>query len=81
MECAELLLQVSQLCLPRREGYSKTRTFTRMRYRVVSLPRCGNVASILQLDEHLEQDYKVFDAAPQESRSIPAKATTLHYFL
>ncbi|KAK9897262.1 serine/threonine protein phosphatase [Cystobasidium minutum MCA 4210] len=43
--------------------------------------RCGNVASILQLDEHLEQEYKVFEAAPQEARGMPAKATTLHYFL
>jgi serine/threonine-protein phosphatase 4 catalytic subunit len=47
----------------------------------LSANRCGNVASILQLDEHLEQDYKVFEAAPQETRSIPQKATTLHYFL
>jgi serine/threonine-protein phosphatase 4 catalytic subunit len=43
--------------------------------------RCGNVASILQLNEQLEQEYKVFDAAPQEARSMPQKATTLHYFL
>lgn len=43
--------------------------------------RCGNVASILQLDEHLEQEYKVFEAAPQEARGMPTKATTLHYFL
>jgi serine/threonine-protein phosphatase 4 catalytic subunit len=26
--------------------------------------RCGNVASILQLDESLQQTYKVFEAAP-----------------
>lgn len=46
-----------------------------------SSARCGNVASILQLDEHLEQEYKVFEAAPQEARGMPSKATTLHYFL
>lgn len=43
--------------------------------------RCGNVASILHLDDKLNQEYKVFEAAPQESRSIPQKMTTLHYFL
>ena len=26
--------------------------------------RCGNVASILELDEHLTQEYKVFHCAP-----------------
>ena len=26
--------------------------------------RCGNVASILELDEHLGQEYKVFQHAP-----------------
>lgn len=27
--------------------------------------RCGNVAAILKLDEHLNTEYKMFDAAPQ----------------
>ena len=36
--------------------------------------RCGNVASVLQLDDNLNQDYKVFEAAPQDSRALPAKA-------
>ena len=26
--------------------------------------RCGNVAAILELDEHLRSNYKIFDAAP-----------------
>lgn len=26
--------------------------------------RCGNVAAILELDEHLNSNYKIFDAAP-----------------
>ena len=30
----------------------------------VILGRCGNVASILELDEHLAQEYKVFQHAP-----------------
>ena len=34
--------------------------------------RCGNVASILELDEHLAQEYKVFSHAPSVSpRSLP----------
>ncbi|GAW09397.1 serine threonine specific protein phosphatase [Lentinula edodes] len=31
--------------------------------------RCGNVASILHLDEHLSQEYKVFSHAPVDVRS------------
>lgn len=27
--------------------------------------RCGNVAAILELDEHLNKNYKIFEAAPQ----------------
>jgi len=26
--------------------------------------RCGNVAAILKLDENLNQEYKIFNAAP-----------------
>jgi serine/threonine-protein phosphatase 4 catalytic subunit len=26
--------------------------------------RCGNVAAILELDENLEPNYKIFEAAP-----------------
>jgi hypothetical protein len=29
--------------------------------------RCGNVAAILELDEHLEKKFTVFEAAPQVS--------------
>jgi serine/threonine-protein phosphatase 4 catalytic subunit len=43
--------------------------------------RCGNVASILELDEHLTQRFKVFEAAPQESRGVPAKTRAPDYFL
>lgn len=27
--------------------------------------RCGNVAAILELDEHLEKSFTIFEAAPQ----------------
>lgn len=43
--------------------------------------RCGNVAAILELDEHLNKNYKVFQAAPQESRGVPAKKPIPEYFL
>lgn len=43
--------------------------------------RCGNVASILQLDEHLRSVYQVFEAAPQDPRGVPAKTASLSYFL
>jgi len=43
--------------------------------------RCGNVASILELDEHLGQEYKVFHHAPIDVRSVPAKRPPADYFL
>ena len=57
---------------------------------------CGNVASILQLDEHLAQEYKVFQHAAvvfipflsllpcnccQDVRSVPSKRPPADYFL
>lgn len=30
--------------------------------------RCGNVAAILELDEHLQRNFTIFEAAPQVSR-------------
>ena len=33
--------------------------------------RCGNVAAILELDEHLNKNFKIFEAAPQEARGVP----------
>ena len=29
--------------------------------------RCGNVAAILELDEHLQKNFTIFEAAPQVS--------------
>ena len=43
--------------------------------------RCGNVAAILELDEHLQRDFTIFEAAPQESRGIPCKKPQAEYFL
>lgn len=41
----------------------------------------GNVAAILELDEALQHDFKVFEAAPQEVRAVPAKRAAPDYFL
>ena len=43
--------------------------------------RCGNVAGILELDEHLNKGFKIFEAAPQELRGVPAKKPIPDYFL
>jgi len=43
--------------------------------------RCGNVAAILELDTNLNQNFKIFDAAPQDSRGMPAKKPAAEYFL
>ena len=43
--------------------------------------RCGNVAAILELDENLKPDFKVFEAAPQDSRAAPSKKPPPDYFL
>jgi len=43
--------------------------------------RCGNVAAILELDENLNKYYKIFEAAPQETRGVPAKKAIPDYFL
>lgn len=47
----------------------------------LTIIRCGNVASILELDENLAKGYKMFEAAPQESRGLPAKKPIPDYFL
>jgi len=43
--------------------------------------RCGNVAAVLELNENLRQEYKVFMHAPPDARSIPAKRPPAEYFL
>ncbi|WVQ94216.1 serine/threonine-protein phosphatase PP-X isozyme 1 [Kwoniella sp. CBS 9459] len=77
----ELIARAHQLVM---EGYKLM--FDRKIVTVWSAPnycyRCGNTASVLELDENLRQEYKVFDAAPQDARSIPQKRPMMHeYFL
>lgn len=43
--------------------------------------RCGNVAAILTLDEHLNRSFKVFNAAPAEQYAHPARRPPPEYFL
>lgn len=43
--------------------------------------RCGNVAAILELDEHLGRSFKIVEAAPQEARGVPSRKQTPDYFL
>ncbi|KTF90609.1 hypothetical protein cypCar_00038425 [Cyprinus carpio] len=43
--------------------------------------QCGNVAAILELDEHLQKEFIIFEAAPQETRGIPSKKPVADYFL
>uniref|UniRef100_A0A914S9Q5 Serine/threonine-protein phosphatase n=1 Tax=Parascaris equorum TaxID=6256 RepID=A0A914S9Q5_PAREQ len=42
---------------------------------------CGNVAAILELDEQLNKDFTIFEAAPQENRGAPARKPQPDYFL
>jgi serine/threonine-protein phosphatase 4 catalytic subunit len=75
-----LIARAHQLVM---EGYKQM--FNEALVTVWSAPnycyRCGNVASILELDEHLTQRFKVFEAAPQESRGVPSKKPAPDYFL
>lgn len=50
-------------------------------YYVAFSSSCGNVAAILELDEHLQKDFIIFEAAPQETRGIPSKKPVADYFL
>lgn len=52
-----------------------------IRYFYILINRCGNVAAILELNEHLQRDFTIFEAAPQESRGIPSKKPQADYFL
>jgi serine/threonine-protein phosphatase PP1-1/serine/threonine-protein phosphatase 6 catalytic subunit len=42
--------------------------------------RCGNVASILKIDEKLQRDFKIFKEVPESSRVVPPR-TAASYFL
>ena len=43
--------------------------------------RCGNVAAILELDENLDRQFKVYEAHPQDLRGAPTKKAVPDYFL
>lgn len=76
----ELIARAHQLVM---EGYKLM--FDRKIVTVWSAPnycyRCGNVASILELNDDLRQEYKVFENAPHDVKGIPAKRPLPEYFL
>jgi len=76
----ELIARAHQLVM---EGYKYM--FDKTLATVWSAPnycyRCGNVAAILELDENRNANFKIFEAAPQEARGIPAKKPAPDYFL
>jgi serine/threonine-protein phosphatase 4 catalytic subunit len=76
----ELIARAHQLVM---EGYKQM--FNKALVTVWSAPnycyRCGNVAAILELDEHLGQNFKIFEAAPADVRGIPARKPVPDYFL
>lgn len=76
----ELICRAHQLVM---DGYKYM--FNEMLVTVWSAPnycyRCGNVAAILELDEHRTPHFKIFEAAPQDSRSVPTKKPPPDYFL
>ncbi|KAK8789358.1 hypothetical protein WA588_001243 [Blastocystis sp. NMH] len=43
--------------------------------------RCGNLASIMEVDEYLQTTLKVYDAAPHDERKEPSKNPPPDYFL
>lgn len=43
--------------------------------------RCGNVASILSIDDDLNRNYKVFEAVNQDMGKLPNKKPVVDYFI
>eukprot|EP01126_Amoeba_proteus_P054397 TRINITY_DN6692_c0_g1_i10.p1 TRINITY_DN6692_c0_g1~~TRINITY_DN6692_c0_g1_i10.p1 ORF type:complete len:361 (+),score=66.55 TRINITY_DN6692_c0_g1_i10:76-1083(+) len=43
--------------------------------------RCGNVASIMLLDENLKPEFKIFRAVPDSERVFPKTTSNFRYFL
>ena len=76
----ELIARAHQLVM---EGYSLI--FNDMLVTVWSAPnycyRCGNIASVMELDENLNRAFKKFDAAAVENRNKPERQTAGDYFL
>ena len=51
---------------------------------VLSAPNyfpCGNDASIMEFDEHMNRSFKIFEACPENVRNQPDKKPTPEYFL
>lgn len=75
-----LIARAHQLVM---EGYKEM--FDSMLSTVWSAPnycyRCGNIASILTIDDDLNREYKVFEAAAQDVNTIPSKKPTVDYFI
>ena len=76
----ELLVRAHQLVM---EGFKYM--FDNSLVTVWSAPnycyRCGNVASILELDENRVARVKIFEAAPNQSHGVPSKKALPDYFL
>jgi len=76
----DLIARAHQLVM---EGYNSM--FNDRLVTVWSAPnycyRCGNLASVLELDENISKNYKIFDAAPQEVRTMQTKKHVPDYFL
>lgn len=43
--------------------------------------RCGNVAAVLELDEHLDRKFRIFEAAPADERGPKSSQVIPDYFL
>jgi len=76
----ELIARAHQLVM---EGYKWM--FNEALVTVWSAPnycyRCGNVAAILEFDEGLKQQFRIFEAAPADVRGVPARKLVPDYFL
>ena len=76
----QLIARAHQLVM---EGFSMI--FDEQLVTVWSAPnycyRCGNTASVIEFDEHLNRGFKKFDCAPTEDRNKPERKPVSDYFL
>merc|ERR1712217_650424 len=76
----ELIARAHQLVM---EGYKWM--FNEALVTVWSAPnycyRCGNVAAVLEFDEHVNKFFRIFEAAPADVRGVPARKLVPDYFL
>lgn len=75
-----LIARAHQLVM---EGYKEM--FDKALVTVWSAPnycyRCGNIASVLALDDNLNREYKVFEAKNTQNIDMPARKPTVDYFI